>query len=200
MTIDDELILELIKPDNKGRITEDAWIVAITRTKEIKYRLEQSTHYLKNYGSEEYPKVVVVRMTPDITIWKKPESGLKGILKDVMKEMVIGPDEGIAVELENDIQWDFQSSLKQIKKYKGRFEDTRIIIPADFRRFAPLFKNEGFRVYLWYANRKWQCLKCGTETVKDGPVTPVCSNQTCKNHNQNDFRLVGLKDVRIEEA
>lgn len=199
MTIDDELILELIKPDPDGRIGEESLIVAITGTKAIIYKLEESTHYFKNYGSEEYPETEIVKITPDITIWRKPEKGLKAALHGVMKEMVVGPEIGIAIELENDIQWDFQCSLQQIKKYKGKFEDTRIIIPADFRRFAPLFKNEGFRVYLWTANRRWQCLKCGTETVKEGPVTPICSNQKCQNHSQNDFRLIGLKDAKIEE-
>jgi hypothetical protein len=199
MTIDDELILELIKPDEKGKVTEKGLIVSVTGTKDIFYRLEESTHYIKNYGSDEYPKLKIVKITPDMTIWRKPERGWKAILRDAMKEMVIGPESGTAIELENDIQWDFQSSLQQIKRYKGKFDDTRIIIPADFRRFAPLFKNEGFRVYVWTANRRWQCLRCGTETAKEGPVAPKCSNQDCKNHDQSDFRLIGLKDASIEE-
>lgn len=197
MTIDDELILALIRPDPEGKITGEGLIVSIAGGKDIRYKLEESTHYRKNYGSEEYPKIAIVKITPDITIWKKPDRGWKAILKDAMKEMVVGSESGIAVELENDIQWDFQCSLQQIKRYKGKFEDTRIIIPADFRRFAPLFKNEGFRVYLWNANRRWQCLRCGTENVKDGPVVPECSK--CKNHSQSDFRLIGLKDAKIEE-
>jgi rubrerythrin len=197
MTIDDELILELIKPDAKGKITEGGLIVAITGTKEVRYKLEESTHYVKNYGSEDNPKTVIVKMTPDITIWKKPEKGWKAILKEVMKEMVVGPEVGIAIEVENDVQWDFQGSLKQIKKYKGKFEDTRIIISADYGRFAPLFRNEGFRIYLWKASRRWQCLRCGTETIKEGPVTPICPK--CKNHSQNEFRLVGLANADIKE-
>lgn len=199
MTVDDELILELIKPDQEGRVTEEGLIVAITGTKEVLYKLEESTHYIMNYGSEEHPKIEIVKITPDMTIWRRPEKGWKAILKDAMKEIAVGPDVGIAIELENDIQWDFQCSLQQIKRYKRKFEDTRIIIPADYRRFAPLFRNEDFRVYLWKASRRWQCLKCGTETVKEGPVTPVCSKQECKNHNQNEFRLIGLKDTEIEE-
>lgn len=199
MTIDDELILEIIKPDLQGKVTNKGLIVSITGTKDILYKLEESTYYLKNYGSEQEPEIEIVKMTPDITIWRKPEKGWKSVLKDVMKQMVVGPEAGIALELENDIQWDFQSSLKQIKKYKGKFRDTRIIIPADFSRYAPLYKKEGFRVYLWDAKRRWQCLKCGTETVKQGPIVPVCSNSTCKAHGQNDFRLIGLKDAIIEE-
>jgi hypothetical protein len=193
LTIDDELILELIKPDAKGKVTEEALIVDITGTKEILYKLEESTYYLETYGSEENQEIEIVRITPDITIWKKPARGWKTLVKDVMKEMIIGQEEGIAIELENDIQWDFQSSLKQVKKYKGKFQDTRIIIPDDFKRFAPLYRNEGFRVYLWNTERIWNCLKCGTETVKEGPVVPKCQ---CGAHNHSDFRLVGLKNTK----
>lgn len=199
MTIDDELILDLIKPDAEGKVTEKGLIVAITGAKDILYKLEESTYYLETYGSEENQEVEIVRMTPDIMIWKKPARGWKALVKDAMKEMIIGPEEGIAIELENDIQWDFQSSLKQVKKYKGKFQDTRIIIPDDFKRFAPLYQNQGFRVYLWKATRRWQCLRCGTETNKEGPITPKCSNKTCNNNSQNEFRLIGLKDAKIEE-
>jgi len=105
----------------------------------------------------------------------------------------------MAIEIENDIKWDFQASLKQLKKYKINFPDTRIIIPKGHERFTPLYKNEGFHVYLWYAKRRWQCLKCGTETVKEGPIVPICSNSQCQTHGQNDFRLIGLKGTSIEE-
>lgn len=200
MTIDDELILELIRPDKNGGITERSLIVVITGGVDYIYKLEESTYYIKDYGSTQTrPIPKIVRMTPDITIWKKPRRGMQAFLKGAVKEIVVGPESGIAIELENDIQWDFQASLKQIKKYKGKFEDTRIIIPADFMRFAPLFKNEGFRVYLWKAKRIWQCLRCGTETIKEGPVTPKCSNTKCNNHSANEYRLIGLKDAVIEE-
>jgi hypothetical protein len=197
LTIDDELILELIRPDAKGKVTEGGLITAITGTKEILYKLEESTYYIETYGSQENGETEIVRMTPDIMIWKKPSTGWKAVLKDTMKEMVIGPEEGIAIELENDIDWDFQSSLKQIKKYKGKFQDTRIIIPDEFKRFAPLYRNEGFRVYLWGTERVWNCLKCGKNTVRRGPTVPRCE---CGAHNQSEFRLIGLKNTEITEC
>ncbi len=98
------------------------------------------------------------------------------------------------------MQWDFGESLRQLRKYKLNFKDTRIIIPKDYERFAPLYKKAGFRTFLWTAERRWQCLKCGTETAKEGPIVPTCSNPKCKNHSSNDFRLIGLKDAIIEEA
>lgn len=199
MTIDDELILELVKPDAKGRIADEAFIAKIIGTKEIDYKLEEPTHYTETYGSGEDERVEFVRITPDITVKIKPKKGLKEVLKKAVTEMVIGPEVGVAFELENDIHWDFQNSLSQIKRYKKKFEDTRIIIPDDYRRFARLYRHEGFRVYLWKAKRRWQCLKCGSETEKEGPVTPICSNSRCQNRSQNEYRLVGLANTAIEE-
>jgi len=196
LTIDDELILEVIKPDESGKVTEKGLILSIAGSKDIQYKLEESTYFIETYGSGENEETKIVTMTPDITIWKKPARGWKALVKDVMKEMIVGPEEGIAIELENDIQWDFQSSLKQVKKYKEKFQDTRIIIPEDFRRFAPLYRNEGFRVYLWTTERVWNCLKCGKDTVGRGPIVPKCE---CGSHNPSDFRLVGLRNTEITE-
>ncbi|GAH88678.1 unnamed protein product [marine sediment metagenome] len=120
-------------------------------------------------------------MTPDITVTLPKEGG-----------------KPIAIEVENDIQWDFGASLRQVKKYQQKF-DTRIIIPEVYKRFAPLYKNEGFRVYLWKAKRKWQCKKCGKITPNESRVSPKCTTENCKNKNQHLFDLVGLKDAEIEE-
>jgi len=121
---------------------------------------------------------------------------------DIMTK-IFSPEEHetktVVIELENDLQWDFGESLRQLRKYKLNFKDTRIIIPKDYERFAPLYKKAGFRVFLWNAMRRWQCLRCGNETIKEGPVIPKCSNTKCGNHSQNEFRLIGLKDAVIEE-
>jgi hypothetical protein len=197
VTIDDELILELIKPDRKGMITADAPIVSIVGAKDISYSLEESTYYIRTYGRGENEKTNIVRITPDLTIKMKTKKDRKATMQDLLKEVIKGPEIGIAFELENDIHWDFQESLRQIKKYKGKFADTRIIIPNDFKRFAPLYKHEGFRVYLWKAKRRWECLRCGYENESEGPITPKC--QQCKNNSPNEFRLIGLKDISINE-
>ena len=197
MTIDDELILALVKPDSDGSLTVGGLLVGLVGAKDITYSLERSTYFFRTYGKGEDQKTELIMITPDITVKRKTKKGFKVAVKDAVKQMVIGPDVGIAFELENDIHWDFQESLRQIKKYRGKFKDTRIIIPCDYKRFAPLYKHEGFKVYLWKAKRIWECLRCSTETEKEGPVTPKC--QKCSNNSSNDFRLVGLKDTTIEE-
>jgi len=181
MTIDDELILELIKPDRLGEVGDDALIIKVVGTRNMSYKLEEPTTELKSYTDmKEFDYARAHLITPDITV-------------------VISKEKEIAIELENDVHWDFGESLRQVKKYKYRFNGVTVIIPDECKRFAPLYKNEGFRVFLWKTKRRWQCLRCGTETVREGPVTPKCSNSKCKNNSQNEFRLVGLRDTDFEE-
>jgi hypothetical protein len=105
----------------------------------------------------------------------------------------------VAIEIENDLKWDFMESMKQVKNYKNKME-TIIIIPNIYSRFAPLYENEGIRVYLWKATRIWQCMKCGIEKDKEGPVAPIVPpNNECTNLKHHDFSLVGLKDANFEE-
>jgi hypothetical protein len=176
MTIDDELILELIKPDRSGKVGKDAPIIQIIGDADIAYKLEELNSFYRDH--ESVIKKELTYISPDIVV-----SGKFG---------------AIAFELENDVQWDFMESLWQVKNYKRKFQ-TIVIIPKEYERFAPLYKNEGFKVHLWKANRKWQCLRCGAETIKEGPVIPKCSGSECNNHNPKEFRLVGLKDADIQE-
>lgn len=181
MTIHDELILELIKPDKWGKPTGD--IIKIVGTSKIEYRLEESvvSRYKTIATSKEVRQVV----------WKESEMAPDILVKDLNSKKVT------AVELENDIQWDFGQSLRQVKKYKRAMKwDVVVIIPKEYERFAILYKNEGFRVWLWKATRLWQCLRCGTITEEERTVKPKCPNKECKSNEQ---RLKGLKDVTFEE-
>lgn len=184
MTIDDELIYELIKPDRYGKVGKDALIVKVVGTRKIDYKLEEPTSYWERHRGKDLMEIKreVVKITPDITVTLLNQKGKQ-----------------IAIELENDIHWDFQESLRQVKKYKGEFDDTRVIIPKQYEKFAPLYKNEEFRVWIWKAKRQWQCLRCGTINEKEGPFPPKCKGKACKSKNLSDYRLVGLKDTKIEE-
>ena len=176
MTVHDELILELIKPNRLGEVGENALIINVVGSRKIDYRLEEPTSGIAEENIEFEDDIEFARthiITPDITV---------NILREKKQ---------IAIELENDIQWDFGKSLRQVKRYQERFPDTRVIVPEEYKRFAPLYKNEGFRVYLWKAKRKWQCLRCGTITDKEGPIQPKCKNKKCGNTSRNEFRLVG---------
>jgi len=183
MTIDDELLLEIIKPDRYGKVGEKALIVKVVGTLKIDYKLEESKDYQTKNDSF---KRAWSMMTPDITVTTQETQPRQ-----------------IAIELENDIQWDFQASLRQVKKYQQEF-DTRVIIPYEYERFAPLYKNEGFRVWLWQAKRKWKCLRCGTINVNESRVPPKCGGKDskgkkCSNKNRDEFDLVGLENADFNE-
>ena len=185
MTIDDELIYELIRPERDGMVGKEGLIVRIVGTRKVDYSLEEPKAYRRYYRDVFSPVAEVVRITPDLIVTLL---GTKEILNKY-----------VAVELENDVHWDFGQSLRQVKKYKEEYDDTRVIIPEIFEKFAPLYVHEGFRVWLWKAKRKWQCLRCGTISKKEGPFPPKCKGKNCNAKNLNDFRLVGLEDVEIEE-
>jgi len=183
MTIDDELLIELFKPEKSGKVGKYALIGKVVGTLKIDYKLEESPQpkYIRSSGETERE---FVKITPDIIITISQQNRLTST---------------IAIELENDIQWDFQKSLRQVKKYKHKFSSTRVIIPYEYERFAPLYKNEGFRVWLWQAKRKWKCLRCGTITVNESRVPPHCGNKKCENKSRNEFDLVGLENVDFNE-
>jgi hypothetical protein len=195
MTIDDELLVEIFKPERDGRIGKEALMRRMLGAPEerIEYKIEESMGFTKinrQKDQKTFEKYTIVsRTTEDINVTPDIVINLYDLGTNFSE---------IAFELENDIQWDFQESLRQIKKYKMRYPDTRVIIPEDYRRFAPLYKNEGITVYLWKAKRRWHCLRCGTETDKEGPVAPRCSKKSCDNKSLSDYRLIGLKDVEIE--
>jgi hypothetical protein len=177
MTIDDELLLELFKPDRYGKVGKGALIVKIVGRADIGYNLEQS--YWFYLDADAVIKKEKTQICPDIVV-----SGEMGT---------------IAIELENDIQWDFAESLRQMKNYKHQFADIRVIIPYEYERFAPLYKNEGGRVWLWQAKRKWRCLRCGTINVNESRVPPQCKNGKCKNKSRDEFDLVGLENADFNE-
>jgi len=184
MTIDDELLVELFKLERYGKIGENALIVKIVRRKDIRVNLEESRGFYAD--QDAVIKKEKTYICPDI----------------VISERIVG--EIAAIELENDIHWDFGESLRQVKKYKNKFRDVRVIIPETYKRFAPLYKNEGFRVYLWKAKRKWQCLRCGTINLNESRIPPKCEgkdaeSKKCKNHSRDEFDLVGLKDADVYE-
>lgn len=178
MTIDDELLLELLKPEKSGRVGKDALIVKVVGTLKIDYKLEEPEYYqTKNDAIQRTWSI----MTPDILVTTQGTQPKQ-----------------IAIELENDIKWDFGKSLRQVKKYQQKF-DTRAIIPYEYERFAPLYKNEGVRVWLWQAERTWKCLRCGTITVNKSRVPPQCKNDKCKNNRRDEFDLVGLENADFNE-
>lgn len=175
MGIHSELILALCQRDEKGNIP----LVKVVRTANIEVRFEESTY-------------LPARDQPDFTAPLPP----RGITPDIIVTTLGIPKRKIAIEVESDIDFDVGKTLRQIKKYSEVFE-TKLIIPKEQEKYAPIFKNEGFPVYLWRATRIWECMKCGQKTYEKTSIKPRCSNTQC--HASRSLWLAGLKEIELEE-
>lgn len=170
MTIHDELVLKLIDPDKWGKAI--GYVTEIVGSKDIRYTLEE-TYW--NQGHYEKIMSKFVRMSPDIVVTS------------------IKPSKTTAIEMESDTNWDFGHSLRQIRKYKRNkaFQDVVVIIPKKYERFAILYSNQGFRVYLWEATRLWECQKCGR--IVEGNNARKCKTPNCR----GEYEFKGIKDVEF---
>lgn len=173
MTIHDELVLKLIDPDKWGKAT--GYVTEIVGSKDIRYTLEEMYWY-----QGHYEKIMneFVRMSPDVVV-----NSTK-------------PSKTTAIEMENDVNWDFGESLRQIRKYKRNrdFQDVVVIIPKRYERFAILYATQGVRVYFWKATRLWECGRCGEITESDKTAKPKCSSSKC---NSGELEFVGIKDAEF---
>ena len=99
----------------------------------------------------------------------------------------------LAVEMESDIKYDFDSSMRQIIKYLKNYDKVTVVIPRFYRKFAELYQNEGVRVFLWNAKRVWHCMDCEEETIDPRTIKPKCEH--C---GETQLRLKGLTDFELE--
>lgn len=175
MGIHSELILALCQRDEKGQLP----LVKVVGTANIEVRFERSMY-------------LPARDRPDFTAPLPP----RGITPDIIVTTLGIPKRKIAVEVKGDIDFEPEKTLRQIKKYSVMFE-TKLIIPEEQEKYAPYFKNEGFRVYLWRATRIWECMKCGRQTYEKTSIKPRCSNTQC--HASRSLRLAGLKEIELDE-
>ena len=173
MTIHDELVLELLKPKKNGKISRDAPIIEIIGDAKIEYKLEERLPFYPDAASKRVERTEY--MVPDVLITNRDEKK-------------------VAIEVENDVGWDFGQSLRQVKKYLKKYDNTKIIIPKEYERFAPLYFNEGIEVHLWTAVRVWQCQTCGKKTESESKIQPKCLDCNKKTQHQ----LEGVKEVKFE--
>ena len=176
MTIHDELILALTQPNEKG----DVPIYRMVGVDHVPFRIEESAFL--SQGDR-----------PDFTAPLPPQ----GITPDIIVRTRTFPvEEWVAIEVETDMDFDFGRSLQQVKKYKGKY-GVIVVIPKEYERFVPLYKIEGFTVYLWRAIRIWECMQCGNRTTGEGPVPPKCAIRGC---NSREQRLKGIRNAEFTEA
>ncbi len=106
----------------------------------------------------------------------------------------------MAVELENDIKWDYENSIRQMKlyrRYRHLDKQTELIaiIPKYYERFAGGYKQERIDVRLWSATRLLQCMRCGE-------ITPTADkpNTKCVYCQHGNLRFTGIQDEKYQLA
>src|SRR3989304_7124748 len=100
MTIHDELVLELIRPDRQSKPT--GYVIHIVGTGDINYVLEEMFYWRGHY---EQIINTFVKMAPDIVVTK------------------VATGKKVAIEIEGDFEWDFAHSLRQVKRYRRNSKD-----------------------------------------------------------------------------
>jgi len=138
-------------------------------------------------------RYLYTRDQPDYTAPLPP----KGMAPDLIVTTLGKEKKRFAIELETGVPVvDVGKTLRQVKKYKELFEVVVLIIPREAERYAPIFKNEGIRVYLWTATREYQCVKCKKHTFDISSIKPNCSE--CKS-SERALQYLGLRDAKFEE-
>lgn len=178
MKLHDLLVYELIKPTKHKEPT--GAIIKIIGSGDIAWTLEETERFQER--ATHSLETIIDYMTPDIKVTR---------LRPAQGEMPT-----VIVEVETDVDFDFAESLRQIKKYRRITRDVRVIIPKEYENFAPLYTNEGFRIWFWKAKRILECLRCKNLMEIEGPYEPKCP--TCDNKT-TQHRLVGLGDAEFSE-
>jgi len=97
----------------------------------------------------------------------------------------------LAIEIESDIGFDFDQSMRQLQKYKQVYE-VKVVIPKMYEKFAPLYENDGIEVFLWSGDRCWRCMRCGKDFCIEGNYKPKCPD--C---NKGDVMLFKLQNFAL---
>jgi rubrerythrin len=70
-----------------------------------------------------------------------------------------------------------------------------VIISKKYEKFAPLYKNEKINVWLWDAERIWECGQCGNKTINKEANQHFCTK--CKKNKEH--KLDDVQNVTFEE-
>ncbi len=102
-------------------------------------------------------------------------------------------EQNVAVEVENDYDFDVDKMLQQIKKDQPC--PTIAIIPKENERDAWQFQDNTIKVWLWNVKRRWKCGYCNSvfSTTSKSPPNR-CSNENC-----NKGGKIVLDDIEYDD-
>jgi len=87
-------------------------------------------------------------------------------------------EQKVAIEVENDYDFDVDKILQKIKKDQPC--PTLVIIPKENERDAWQFQENHIKVWLWNVKRKWKCGHCNSVFLTTSKSPPDrCPNEKC---------------------
>lgn len=106
----------------------------------------------------------------------------------------------VAIEVENDRNFDVDAILRKIKKDQPC--PTIALIPKENEKDAWRFQDNLIKVWLWRVKCKWKCRSCNTVFATTSTITPKkCEGQNCsKGSNFLDFEGIKHDDKPFVEA
>jgi len=78
--------------------------------------------------------------------------------------------QNVAVEIENDREFDVDAVLRKIKKDQPC--PTIAIIPKEYEKDAWRFQKSLIKVWLWKSKCKWKCYRCNNSFTTTLSITP----------------------------
>jgi hypothetical protein len=177
--IHDQLLKELLKQDDNGKFSN---LIKLVLRED--FSVKCSVDLRNGKGC-----VDVVLTYPRPIHYIKPDEILVLPREDAPKPT--------AFELITDVNFDVGKKLEQLNRYKVEYDDTRAIIPEEYKReYLPLFHVNGILVHTWKGTRRWRCKNCKAISELEGSTTPPssCGSDSCKS---NQFEFVGLKNVEF---
>jgi hypothetical protein len=105
--------------------------------------------------------------------------------------------QNVAVEVENDREFDASAILRKIKKDQPC--PTILILPIDKAKDAWRFQESMIKVWFWKCRVWWECRKCSKLFTTTSSITPsVCG--VCQGKGQFDYKGPEPRYVKFVEA
>lgn len=104
----------------------------------------------------------------------------------------------VAIEVENDREFDASEILRKIKKDQPY--PTIVIIPYKKEKDAWRFQESMIRVWFWKAKIKWKCQSCQSVFQTTSSITPIKCEKCSKGSNFLTYEGVDPEDVEFIEA
>lgn len=167
------LLMELLKRDSRDKYENLARLVGTTR-------LDAGTHVDLKNEKGNVDVVVSYRRT----------------IYPIEQDRIQYENHYVAFELATDVNFDLDKKSEQVNRYHREYEDTRIILPAEYKgMYESLFHANHIGIHIWIGTRLWKCKKCEKINRDDHSSRQPSSCYSCGNGH---LYFTGFENVIFE--